>query len=132
MSAFVDTSALYALLVRDDQDHRKVSTVFKRLVQSGRVLVTSNYVLVETAALLQGRHGLAAVRDLQDAILPLIRVFWIREETHRQAVDRLFREDRRHVSLVDCASFLVMESEGIRDALAVDADFEQAGFRMLL
>jgi predicted nucleic acid-binding protein len=131
VSAFVDTSALYALLVRDDRHHRKVAAEFGRLVQSGRALYTSNYVLIETVALLQSRYGLAAVRDVQESILPLLRVHWVREETHRRAMDRLLREDRRQLSLVDCTSFLVMEGEGIRDALAIDPDFDQAGFRTL-
>ena len=35
-------------------------------------------------------------------------------------------------SLVDCSSFLLMEERGIRDALAYDVDFVQAGFNALL
>ena len=35
-------------------------------------------------------------------------------------------------SLVDCSSFVLMEERGIRDALAHDVDFVQAGFNALL
>lgn len=35
-------------------------------------------------------------------------------------------------SLVDCASFLLMADRGIREALAYDHHFQQAGFRPLL
>ena len=35
-------------------------------------------------------------------------------------------------SLTDCVSFLVMQERGIRQALAYDQDFEQAGFMALL
>jgi len=34
--------------------------------------------------------------------------------------------------LVDCASFVVMEGEGITDAFTTDRHFEQAGFNCLL
>jgi predicted nucleic acid-binding protein len=34
--------------------------------------------------------------------------------------------------LTDCISFVVMEDEGIRDALTGDRHFEQAGFTALL
>jgi predicted nucleic acid-binding protein len=35
-------------------------------------------------------------------------------------------------SLTDCISFVVMECEGLSDALTADRHFEQAGFRALL
>jgi hypothetical protein len=35
-------------------------------------------------------------------------------------------------SLTDCISFVVMEREGITEALTGDRHFEQAGFRILL
>ena len=41
------------------------------------------------------------------------------------------RPDQRW-SLVDCSSFVLMEERGIRDALAHDIDFVQAGFNALL
>lgn len=34
--------------------------------------------------------------------------------------------------LTDCTSFLIMEQQGIREALSADHDFEQAGFKALL
>ena len=35
-------------------------------------------------------------------------------------------------SLVDCASFMIMQEKGIREALAHDHHFEQAGYVALL
>ena len=35
-------------------------------------------------------------------------------------------------SLTDCASFLIMEEEGVTDALSHDRHFAQAGFQTLL
>jgi uncharacterized protein len=131
VSAFVDTSALYALLDRDDRGHGAVAAAWTRLVAARRPLVTSNYVLLETTALLQRRIGLAAVHDLDDHLAPLLAVRWITEDLHRRAVRRLRRTDRREVSLVDCASFELMEAEAIRDALALDDDFAREGFRLV-
>ncbi len=53
-------------------------------------------------------------------------------EQYRAAL-RLYadRPDQRW-SLTDCASFQLMESRGISEALAYDRDFEQAGFSPLL
>ena len=41
-------------------------------------------------------------------------------ELHRRAVERLFRTDKRRVSLVDVVSFVVMEAEGLTDVLGLD------------
>lgn len=131
MSVFVDTSALYAILVRSEEDHEKVVAEFSGLLQDRRRLVSTNYVLVETCALLQHRFGLPAVRDVENRIVPLLQVYWIDEGLHRRALERLLSTDRRGVSLVDCASFIVMEAQGLKEALALDRDFEGQGFRVI-
>jgi predicted nucleic acid-binding protein len=131
MSVFVDTSALYAMLVRTEEDHKDVVGAFSGLLREGRRLVSTNYVLVETCALLQYRFGLPAVRDLENRIVPLLQVHWIDDGLHRRALDRLFSTDRRGLSLVDCASFIVMEAEGLQEALALDRDFEGQGYRLI-
>jgi uncharacterized protein len=42
------------------------------------------------------------------------------------------RRPDKQWSLTDCISFVVMEREGIADALTGDRHFEQAGFTVLL
>ncbi len=131
MSVFVDTSALYALLVETEEDHRAVVRSFEQLLRKGRSLFTTNHVVVESAALLQHRFGLAPVRDLVDRLLPVVTVRWVTETLHRRGLARLVARDRRQLSLVDCVSFEFMEEEGIQQALALDRDFEDEGFDTL-
>lgn len=131
MSVFVDTSALYALLVATDEHHAAVVAAFRRVVGARRELVTSSYVLVETVALLQSRLGLAAVRELAESFVPLLRVEWVSEILHRRGFERLLREDRRRLSLVDCVSLELMAAQRLSEVLAVDPHFEQAGHRVL-
>jgi predicted nucleic acid-binding protein len=132
VSVFVDTSALYALFDRDDRGHARVAEGWAKLASGPRSLITSNYILLETTALLQRRLGLAAVHDLDDHVVPFLTVRWITEPLHRRALTRLRRLDRRDVSLVDCSSFELMKAEAIRDAFALDQDFSAAGFRLVL
>jgi predicted nucleic acid-binding protein len=119
------------MLVETEDGHAAVADAFRELAESGNRLVTSNYVLVETAALLQHHFGLAAVRDFQQRIVPLLDVVWLTERLHRRAVERLFRTDRRGLSLVDSSSFVVMDAEGITQALALDRDFVDRGYQIL-
>lgn len=126
---FVDTSALYAVLDRDDARHREASDAWKQLLQSSAPLLTHNYVLIEMAALAQNRLGLAAVRALQEDVTPVLRVHWIAEAEHEMAVQMVLAAGRKKLSVVDCASFVVMRGHGIRDAFAFDAHFREQGFR---
>jgi uncharacterized protein len=131
VSLFVDTSGFYALLVRTERDHGAMLEAFRAAAERGRRMVTTNYVIVETSALLQHRIGLAPVRDLEERILPLVTVQWVSSELHRRAVERLFRTDKRKVSLVDVVSFVVMDAEGLTDVMGLDPDFTAEGFRLL-
>ena len=128
MKTFVDTSAFFAILDRDDANHLKAKHTWSRLLQDGSILVTSNYVLVETFALLQNRLGLAAVRAFQEDLLPLINVEFVTPGIHRSGIAALLLASKRNLSLVDCVSFEIMRTLGIRNAFAFDAHFKQQGF----
>ena len=131
MSAFLDTSAAYALMVSTEEGHREVLREFRGLLEAGRTLWATSYVVVETVALLQHRIGLAPVRDLVEHVVPVLSVVWVSEALHRRGVERLLREDRRALSLVDCVSFEFMRAQGLREALALDAHFSEFGYRLL-
>jgi predicted nucleic acid-binding protein len=131
MSAFLDTSASYALLVSTEERHADVVGAFRSLLAGGRALWTTSYVVVETVALLQHRLGLSPVHDFIENIVPVLSVEWVSEALHRRGVEHLFREDRRELSLVDCVSLEFMRTQHLTDALALDEHFAQAGHRLL-
>lgn len=116
------------MLDADDEKHPAARRVWRRLIEAEDTLFTSNYVLVETLALTQSRLGLEAVRAFQDAVAPLLRVFWINEDVHRQAVSAALTTGRRRLSLVDCSSFVLMRQHGLDTAFAFDNHFLEQGF----
>ena len=128
MIAFVDTSALYALLDLDDDNHAPARKTWTALLDSRAVLVTSNYVLVETCALVQHRLGMAAIRALQESIIPLLETEWVTKSQHDSALASLLAAGRKKLSLVDCVSFGAMRQAGIRKAFAFDGHFAEQGF----
>jgi len=128
---FVDTSAMLAVLDADDRSHPAVAQAWKDLVNEGRDLVTSSYVLVETFALVQSRLGVEAVRALDQDLLPVVAVIWLDPEVHRAAVAALLTAGRRQLSLVDCASFETMRRYGLTMALTIDSHFAEQGFQVL-
>jgi predicted nucleic acid-binding protein len=131
VSVYADTSAFYALLVGTDEFHEPVRASFSALLRDGRLLWTTSFVIVETMALLQARVGLAAARDFDEEVLPVVNLHWVDEALYRRGTERLWREDRRDLSLVDCVSFEFMKTHGIGTALAVDPHFVEAGFAVV-
>ena len=131
MSLFVDTSALFAFLDADQPRHAEVIDAWERAVMEERRLFTSNYILVESFALVQRRLGLEPVRALADILVPMLRPLWIDAELHAAAVAALFAAGRRKLSLVDCTSFELMRRHGLTEAFALDDDFARQGFRLV-
>ena len=131
MRVFVDTSAFYALLDRDDDNHERARSAWTEIVEAGTVAVTSSYVLVETAALLQSRLGLEAVRSFEDAIVPVLHVEYVPGDLHRLGMAALLVASRRRLSLVDCVSFEIMRRNGITSSFSFDSHFKEQGFRLV-
>ncbi len=130
MIVFADTSALFALLVRDDYMYARARANFEHFVENNTVLLTSSYVLLETLALLQRRVSLEAVWDFNHKIMPILDVVWADEKWHARALRRLHAERNRSVSLTDCLSFEIMEAREITTAFTFDNHFPERGFTM--
>ena len=74
MTVFVDTSAIYAVLDRDDEFHRAAHEAWARILTGDYELAASNYVILEAFALIQSRLGMDALRTFNDEVLPAIRM----------------------------------------------------------
>lgn len=131
-AVFVDTSALYAALDADDDNHAAATAGWGRLldgIASGSIEgLTHGSVVVETSALVQRRLGMPAVRALHDGLLPVLTPRWVDGELYGRAVSALLAADRRDVSLVDWTSFELMRALGVGQAFAFDDDFATQGF----
>jgi len=128
MSIYIDTAALYAILDADDENHAAARNTWVDLLNRQEELLCSNYVLVESFALVQHRLGIAAARALEESILPVLSVYWVGQATHHAAVSALLTAGRRDLSLVDCVSFECMRQLGIRTAFTFDRHFGEQGF----
>jgi len=131
VNLYVDTSAFYAILDADDDRHPAAQDAWKDLLGSRTSLLASNYVILETVALLQGRIGLEAVRTFTADILPIVTVSWVEEVVHRSAHHALLVSGRRQVSLVDCVSFEVMRRLDLDSVFCFDPHFAEQGFRVV-
>jgi len=131
MSTFVDTSAFLIVLDKADPDHAGAVQIWNQLLEQDEVLISTNYVVVETVSLLQRRFGVAMVRDFESRIVPILLIEWIDQKTHADALFAVFAANRRSLSLVDCVSFAVMRRRAISTVFAFDGHFEEQGFTCL-
>jgi predicted nucleic acid-binding protein len=128
---FVDTSAFCALLNADDQEHERITPIWAALREANAGLLTTNYVALETIAVLQNRLGLAAVRAFLDGMIPVLEIEWVHPEADQAAAEALVAANRRELSLVDCVSFAAMRRLGLRRAFTLDPHFSEQGFECL-
>ena len=133
---FADTSGWASAFVRTETYHSMAADFLRQWQADGTQVVTTNYVLNEVSALLTS--PLRVPRPQQIAILSAIRsAAWVTvvhiDPALDQAAYALFqaRPDKLW-SLVDCASFVVMQQRGIASALTNDHHFEQSGLVRLL
>jgi len=125
---FVDTGAWFALAVRSDPDH---AAAFAWLQRNREPLVTTDYVLAETATLLRVRDK--TLRGHRIAVR--VATSLLRQESallEKVAADDLaralsiFRKYSDHsFSFVDCISFAVMERLRLARSFAFDHHFDE-------
>ena len=125
---FIDTSAFYAIFDRRDKNNATASSIWKRIIEESFLLCTSNYIVVETLALLQSRLGFNAVCAFHNDIMGLVQVLWIDEQIHETAQQIHMSVHRRGLSFVDCSSFVLMRKKAIQKVFCFDRDFEHEGF----
>lgn len=127
----LDTSGLLCCFDADEARHSDAVGLYN----VANVRLTHNYVLAEFVALARARRlpreeSLAFAVDVIGD--PEIKTVWVDRLLHDQAMQLLKSQSDKAYSLCDAVSFLLMQRQGILDALTTDYHFDQAGFRRLL
>lgn len=127
---FADAFFYIALLNRRDAAHQRA---IKVLTTSGIKTVTTTAVLLEVADAMTAPHWRRVCAGLLEE-LPKQSGTVVRslnENLRNRGLDLYGRRPDKEWSLTDCISFVVMQEEGLEEALTGDRHFEQAGFRAL-
>lgn len=130
-AVFADAFFYFALMNRRDSDHAKALQFVKSY--AGRY-VTTPWVLTEVGDGMSApgmRESFALLFDdlHNDANVTIVPCS---DAVFREGLERYRRRPDKDWSLTDCISFVVMESDGLTEALTGDHHFEQAGFVSLL
>ncbi|HRQ24394.1 MAG TPA: PIN domain-containing protein [Anaerolineales bacterium] len=128
---FVDTSAILSVLVTNDVHHERAVQRWHNLLEENQIMLTNNYVLVESTVIIQKRLGLTKVRDFQENILPFLTTEWLDETQHNIALQHVLAANRRQLSLVDCSCFETMRRLNIEKVFTFDSHFREQGFEII-
>lgn len=130
-SVFADTFYFLALLNERDAAHKRAVAASRTVALA---LVTTEFVLLELADALckpQQRDEVLALCHVVETD-PAFRLVRATSELIQRG-KKLYRDRAdKEWPLTDCISFVVMQDQGLAEALTADHHFEQAGFKPLL
>jgi predicted nucleic acid-binding protein len=131
MMIFIDTSALYALMDADDRNHERARDAWTQWLDQPMQFLTSNYVLLESTALIQHRLGIQAARLFEEEFVPVLSVHWVDADIHAIALTTMLAIGKRDLSLVDCTNIEIMRQLGHRTIFAFDRHYPEQGLTQL-
>jgi uncharacterized protein len=131
---FLDTSFAISLAVINDQYHKTAVDLAQKLRLSKTKLLVTRAVMLEIGnSLSKARYrpaGIALLNSLEAD--PIVQIIEFDVLDYHAAMHLFQSRSDKEWGLVDCLSFIVMQSQGVSEALTADHHFVQAGFRALL
>jgi predicted nucleic acid-binding protein len=136
---FVDSWAWIALADRSDPYHRKAKTQHKKLLQTKRRYVTTDYIVGETITYLFPAIGSVQAQGFVNSLLASADssqylLFHLTPDQFRRAwLMRQKYHDKPNISFVAFTSMVVMQDLGILEVFTGDDHFRQVnlGFQLV-
>lgn len=130
---FVDTGGWMACADAGDPANHSCRTARDRVLEEGRTLVTTDFVVDETLTLIRFRLGLRAASTWWQQIDRSTRLRWERVESDRfeRARQLLFRYRDKDLSFTDCTSVAIMQELRLTTVITTDRHFRQLGFEVV-
>jgi predicted nucleic acid-binding protein len=124
-SVLWDSSAILALLDADDADHATAVHVARRIAAEKRPCFITNYIEVETHALLVRKLGRAIAREWLLAGGMGVVIASQDEERSARAIIALYAD--RDWTLCDAISLALLDARRVRRAFTFGRHFQQYG-----
>ena len=132
-SVFIDTSALIALYVKNDDFHFKAISYWEKAKRANYKFLISNFIFEElTTWLCYKKNKQSAMHAgnyllANEDILPIKPVL---PEDEKEAW-KLFCKLPERLSFTDCTSFAIMRRFRIKSVFTFDKHFAKAGFKIM-
>jgi hypothetical protein len=128
---FADSFFLIAALSKRDRFHRSCLTILRELRTE---IIATDWILLEVADAMASRSSRGQCLALLDFLRthPHVTIIQASHEHFQKGLDLYASRPDKDWPLTDCISFVIMQEQGISEALTGDRHFMQAGFRALL
>lgn len=128
----LDTVFVQALLNQRDQYHAQAKAFLPRVRAAKEVWVTEA-VLIEVGNALSTVNRMAVVQFIEQCYrTPNLRVVTVDTPLLTRALQLYSERPDKTWGLTDCISFVIVQEQGLTDAVTADSHFIQAGYRALL
>ena len=131
---FLDTAYVNALINTRDQWHGRAIQWEQKLAAETRELLTTEFILIEIgdslATVKHRREAAAVISRLTSS--SFVEVIPATSQLSNDGLNLFRQRQDKAWGLTDCMSFIVMQEHRVLEALTMDDDFVQAGFRALM
>ena len=127
---FVDTGAWYALVDKNDPDHKSA----EHFMTNNKIpLLTTNFIFDETITLIISRMGWSVARDFGQKLKhsKFASIVCVGDEDEDRAWEIFLKYKDKDFSYTDCTSFAVMERLKIDTAFSFDSHFQTMKFQVM-
>lgn len=127
---FVDTGAWYALVDKNDPDHKEAAS----FIRNNQIpLLTTNFVFDETITLLRSRLVWSVAKEFGQRLKDsrFVSLIAVKDEDEEKAWEIFLKYKDKDFSYTDCTSFAVMDRLKIDTAFSFDSHFQAMKFQVM-
>ncbi|MFM7427296.1 MAG: type II toxin-antitoxin system VapC family toxin [Elainella sp.] len=130
LRVLIDTSFIVALINQRDQYHQQAVALADRY--DGSHLLVTDGVLLEVGNALARGYRAEAIQVIEELIASEdVQIVHLTADLFAQAFQLYRSRLDKTWGLVDCLSFVVMQTQDVQVVLTFDQHFAQAGFQIL-
>ncbi len=130
---FMDTSFVIARFNKNDSYHDAATDLLPR-VRAAKEIWLHDGIVIEVADGLSSQSSRGTAIDFIDRAYNTtnVHIVPVNRDLLNRTVELYRNRPDKDWGLTDCISFIVMQDEGLTEALTADRHFEQSGFQALL
>lgn len=123
----VDSDAFVGLMVEFDAHHKRAREVFRRLEEREAHVVTTSFVVAETATVLSNRKGQSLAKTFLNDVIEKGKfpVVFISQDFYKETLKLFKQQTKKGTSVTDCANVIVARKLQIPTIFSFDKVYPQ-------